>query len=145
LMYYNIALLWYDYGLTFPEEVRYMWRSKEWKVSTFLYIFCRYALPANLLYLLAIANKLGSRTQQPNDTSLFNSCDTWYKIIGAISVVGRASFAAVFAMRTYAVCAQSKLVLYGLGAIGLTCVVLDCLHVPGLRCHGSSSIQMYVL
>lgn len=107
-----------------------MWKSKEWKVSIFLYIFCRYALPANLLYLLAIANKLGS------------SCDTWYKIIGAISVVGRASVITVFAMRTYAVCAQSKLVLYGLGAIGLTCVVLDCLHVPGLRCHGSSSIQI---
>lgn len=215
-MGYNIALLWYDYGLTFPEEVRYMWRSKEWKVSTFLYIFCRYALPANLLYLLAIANKLGSRVRYsaylsqdhrtrssqslPMHSTFLSFCDdfrlnnqtilllstavihgTKLSVLSVSSAELRSSasalaivhlpdaeleFAAVFAMRTYAVCAQSKLVLYGLGAIGLTCVVLDCvsgfavsdpsatthikpllsqLHVPGLRCHGSSSIQMYVL
>ena len=55
------ALLWYDYILTFPDEVKYMWRNKKWRLSTFLYIACRYALPANILYLLAIAHKLGSR------------------------------------------------------------------------------------
>lgn len=68
-------------------------------------------------------------------------------------------------MRTYAVWSKNKFILIGLGAIALTCVVLDCvrfvtftaiafikssadlhiqLHVPGLRCTGSSSIQMYV-
>ena len=34
-----------------------MWRQR-FRVSTVLYIFCRYALPGNLLYLFAIANKL---------------------------------------------------------------------------------------
>ncbi|ETW79851.1 hypothetical protein HETIRDRAFT_322849 [Heterobasidion irregulare TC 32-1] len=70
------------------------------------------------------------------------SCDRWYKIIGAISVIGRAAVITVFTMRTYTVCAQNRLILYVLGAIGLTCVVLDCLHVPGLRCQLSSSIKI---
>ncbi|THH12652.1 hypothetical protein EW146_g7495 [Bondarzewia mesenterica] len=61
IQYSSIALLWYDYSLTFPDEVKYIWRSETWKVSTLLYIFCRYALFANVLYLLAIANKLGTR------------------------------------------------------------------------------------
>ncbi|KAF9263836.1 hypothetical protein L218DRAFT_987445 [Marasmius fiardii PR-910] len=54
----SLALLYYDYALTFPMEVRYMWRSN-FRLSTVLYIFCR--------------------------------CDTWYKIVGALSVLGRAA------------------------------------------------------
>ncbi len=53
----TLALLFYDYTLTFPMEVKYVWGSKA-RVSTVLYIFCRYALVANVLYLLAIANQL---------------------------------------------------------------------------------------
>ncbi|KAA1472967.1 hypothetical protein DENSPDRAFT_748224, partial [Dentipellis sp. KUC8613] len=131
----SIALLYYDYALTFPTEVEHIWKTG-FRLSTVLYVFCRYALPANVLYLLAVANKLGDKVRP--------FCDVWYKFVGAISVVGRAAVITVFMMRTYAVCGRNRWVLYGLGAIGLTCVVLDCLHVPGLRCHGSSSIQMYV-
>ncbi|KAF4566251.1 hypothetical protein EYR36_011667 [Pleurotus pulmonarius] len=53
----SLALLFFDYALTFPAEVKYIWGSKM-RLSTFLYIFCRYALVANVLYLLAIANQL---------------------------------------------------------------------------------------
>jgi hypothetical protein len=49
------ALLYYDYFLTFPAEVKYIW-SRRFTVSTILYICCRYALLANLLFLLAISN-----------------------------------------------------------------------------------------
>ena len=49
------------------------------RLSTGLHVLCRYALVANVLYLLAIADKLGA------------SCNTWYKFIGAISVVARAA------------------------------------------------------
>ncbi|EIM84426.1 uncharacterized protein STEHIDRAFT_132770 [Stereum hirsutum FP-91666 SS1] len=127
----SIVLLYYDYALTFRSECKYIWRAESrTKPSTILYIFCRYALVANVLYLLAVSGKLGS------------NCDVWYKFIGALSVLGRASVIAVFTMRTYAVCAQSRIVLLVLGTLGLTCIVLDCLHVPGLRCHGSSSIQI---
>jgi Family of unknown function (DUF6533) len=48
------AFLYYDYILTLPDEVEYVWRSR-WRLSTFFYILCRYALAANLIYYLSIA------------------------------------------------------------------------------------------
>lgn len=53
------ALLYYDFVLTLPKEIQYIW-SQRFRLSTALYIGCRYALLANVLYLLAIADKLGS-------------------------------------------------------------------------------------
>lgn len=38
-------------------EVKYVWRQR-FRASTLLYIFCRYALVANVLFLLAIGNDL---------------------------------------------------------------------------------------
>ena len=57
------ALLYYDYILTFPTELRLIWTSDKKKVSTVLYVLYRYALLANVLYLLAISNKLGSKVR----------------------------------------------------------------------------------
>lgn len=122
----SLALLFYDYALTFPSEVKYIWGSKM-RLSTFLYIFCRYALVANVLYLLAIANQLKQ------------GCDTWYKIIGALSVFGRAAVIVTFTSRTYAIYARNTYILIYLGLIGAACIALDIMHVPGLRCVGSSS------
>ncbi|EIM84430.1 uncharacterized protein STEHIDRAFT_159103 [Stereum hirsutum FP-91666 SS1] len=131
IQYASIALLYWDYMLTFRDEVKVMWSKDSMsKVSTLLYGLCRYALLANVLYLLAVAGKLG------------DNCNTWYKFVGAISVLGRAAVLTVFTMRTYAVWSQNKFILIGLGAIAVTCVILDCLHVPGLKCTGSSSIQI---
>jgi len=83
-----------------------------------------------LLYLLAKADKLSS------------GCDTWYKIIGALSILGRAAVIVTFTLRTYVVFGQNKLILLYLGTVGLACVALDITHVPGLRCVGSSSIPI---
>ena len=55
------VLIFYDYMLTFPMEVHYVWRGDKLKVSTGLYILYRYSLPANVLYLLAVAKKLGNK------------------------------------------------------------------------------------
>ena len=52
------ALLYYDYILTLPSEIKYIWRSK-FRLSTVLYILCRYALVANVIYLLSISHHLG--------------------------------------------------------------------------------------
>ncbi|KAL4256463.1 DUF6533 domain-containing protein [Pleurotus pulmonarius] len=116
----SIALLFYDYALTFPLEVKYIWGSKV-RLSTTLYIFCRYALVANVLYLLAIANRLKQR------------------IIGALSVLGRTAVIVTFTGRTYAIYARNTYILIYLGLIGTACIALDIAHVPGLRCVGSSS------
>ncbi|KAJ7653437.1 hypothetical protein B0H17DRAFT_1163611 [Mycena rosella] len=127
LQYPSLALLYYDFALTFPKEVQYMWKER-FRLSTALTIGCRYALIANVLYLLAIADKLG--------------CDSWYKFVGALSVLGRVAVVAVFTMRTYAVFGKSNWVLAYMSLVGLACIALDITHVPGMRCVGSSSLPM---
>src|SRR6188768_3208769 len=53
------ALLYYDYSLTWTREVKYIW-GRKFTISTALYIACRYALVANVIYTLAISDKLHS-------------------------------------------------------------------------------------
>ncbi|KAJ7142757.1 hypothetical protein C8R44DRAFT_866060 [Mycena epipterygia] len=143
LQYSSLALLYYDFALTFPKEVQYMWKQR-FRLSTALYICCRYALIANVLYLLAIADKLGSTNANAvAHFFLFPRCDVWYKIVGALSILGRAAVIAVFSMRTYAVYGKNKWVLAYMSVVGLACVALDITHVPGMRCVGSSSLPIY--
>ena len=106
-----------------------------------LYIMCRYALLANVLYLLAIAHMLGGPS----------SCDVVYKVIGVVSVLGRAAVfcepsqftsapqipslnipsSVTFLARVYVVWAKNKLILGFLGTLALTCFVLDVVrHAP---------------
>ncbi|KAJ7741821.1 hypothetical protein B0H16DRAFT_1028056 [Mycena metata] len=127
LQYSSIALVYYDFALTFPKEVMYIWREK-FRLSTALYIGCRYALIANVLYLLAIAKTLGSgvrlRVQDCRCPQHLGAC------------------CVTFTMRTYVVWAENKWILGYMGFIGLACVALDITHVPGMRCVGSSTIPM---
>ncbi|KAK0457820.1 uncharacterized protein EV420DRAFT_1480426 [Desarmillaria tabescens] len=81
IQYSSIALLYYDYFLTFPMEVKYIWGAK-FRLSTIL-------------------------------------CDTWYKIIAALSVIGRAAVIVTFTVRTYAIFARNTIILLYLTAIGL--------------------------
>lgn len=115
--------------LTLPLEVKYMWR-KRFRASTLLYIFCRYALMANVVYLLALAGKLSQ------------GCDHWYRVIAALSVLGRASVIITFTMRTWAVWGRSLWVIALMGTLGLTCIILDIIHAPGVKCTGGSSIEI---
>jgi len=59
LTHANEALLYYDYSLTWTREVKYFW-MRRFTLSTALYIACRYALVTNVLYTLAISNKLNT-------------------------------------------------------------------------------------
>ncbi|KAJ3907277.1 hypothetical protein F5879DRAFT_1021025 [Lentinula edodes] len=124
-----VALIWYDWVLMFPMEVKYIWGSRI-RVSTIVYILCHYALLANVLYLLAISRMLDQ------------SCNTWYKIIGALSVLGRAAIIFSFTARAYAVWGRKRVVFVYLASVGIICVGLDIAHVPGLRCEGPSSIPI---
>ncbi|KAJ7626802.1 hypothetical protein FB45DRAFT_920115 [Roridomyces roridus] len=124
LQYSSLALLYYDYVLTFPREVQYIWRQK-FRLSTLLYIGCRYALVANVLYLLAIANKLGQSV-----------------VSGALSVVGRLAIIIVFTLRSSAVFGKNKWVFAYMSLVGLACFALDITHVPGLQCSGTAAIPM---
>ena len=55
LISYCPALLFYDYFLTLGDEIKYFW-LKKFKISTGLYIACRYALLTNILFLLALGD-----------------------------------------------------------------------------------------
>ncbi|EEB92620.1 hypothetical protein MPER_08843 [Moniliophthora perniciosa FA553] len=133
LQWSSIALLFFDYALTFPMEVKYMWGTKP-RLSTVLYVFCRYALVANVLYLLNIAKKLGSESrvrlrQKFTLGSIIKvrifHCDTWYKIIGVLSLFGRAAVIVTFSARTYAIYGRNRWILAYLALLGLACVALD--------------------
>ncbi|KAF8056523.1 hypothetical protein FPV67DRAFT_1431157, partial [Lyophyllum atratum] len=119
----SIALLYFDYALTFGMEVEYMWRQK-FRFSTILYICCRYGLVANIVYLLTIANKI---------TLSVTRCNAGYRISGALSVLGRTAVVIVWGARTYAVFARSRLVLTFFGTIGLMIVILDVVSCSTLR------------
>ncbi|KAK0189107.1 hypothetical protein F5146DRAFT_696413 [Armillaria mellea] len=133
IQYSSIALLCYDYALTFPAEVRYMWGSK-FRLSTALYICCRYALVANVLYPLAVAKKLGARLPIHG-----------IKLLVRLASLGELPVIVTFTGRTYAIFARSRIILIYLGAIGLACIILDIMHVLGLRCVGSSSNPLLLL
>ena len=54
---FDIALLYWDYLLTLPDEIKHIWKKK-FRVTTLLYMGCRFGLLTNIIYLFALANKL---------------------------------------------------------------------------------------
>ncbi|KAF9077954.1 hypothetical protein BDP27DRAFT_1412870 [Rhodocollybia butyracea] len=148
LQYASIVLVWYDWFLMLPMEVKYIWGSKI-RISTIVYILCHYALLANVLYVLAISNIHNERSRQvsvlgshPLLMSMLHSCDTWYKVIGALSVLGRTAIIFSFTARTYAVWGRRRIVIIYLGTLGFICIALDISHIPGLKCIGASPLPI---
>ncbi|KAJ2928709.1 hypothetical protein H1R20_g8392, partial [Candolleomyces eurysporus] len=58
--YCSLTVLFYDYLLTLRDEIEYVWKQK-WRNSTCLYVLCRYALVANVLYVLSVSQTTGMR------------------------------------------------------------------------------------
>ncbi|KAF9255991.1 hypothetical protein L218DRAFT_950350 [Marasmius fiardii PR-910] len=96
----SIALLYYDYTLTFRMEVKYIWGGRK-RLSTFI-------------------------------------CDTWYKIIDALAVFGRASVIVSSILKTYAVFSRNRKVLY-LAILGLAIVITDSMHMFSRKCNHSEA------
>lgn len=120
----SIALLYYDYILTFPREVKYIWRSK-FSLHTILYILCRYALVANLLYLLAVAGRL-TRT-----------CDLGYRICSGLGLLGRIAIVFVWTARTWAIYDRNLYILGYLAFLGVATIVLDATQIPFIECEAN--------
>ncbi|TFK21397.1 hypothetical protein FA15DRAFT_550686, partial [Coprinopsis marcescibilis] len=51
------AVLYYDYLITLDDEIEFIWKQK-FRISTIFYIFCRYGLVANILYLLSANRRI---------------------------------------------------------------------------------------
>ncbi|KAL4258720.1 hypothetical protein AB1N83_008896 [Pleurotus pulmonarius] len=123
ISYASIALIYYDYALTLPLEIKHVW-GRRLCLSTFLYTSCRYALLGNVLFLLASAGKLEQG------------------IIGALSVLGRAAVIVTLTGRTSALYTMNRYVLVYLGALGTVCVGLDIAHIPTNTCDGDTGVAM---
>jgi len=106
-------------------EVRYIWGEKA-RISTVLYYFCRYALLANIVYLLTIADLVDG------------NCHAGYVVSSALEVFGRAAVVIVWTARTFAVFGKNLWILLFFGTIGLMIVILDIIEVPKNSCNGSS-------
>ncbi|KAJ3760238.1 hypothetical protein EV360DRAFT_81378 [Lentinula raphanica] len=117
IQFASIMLIWYDWVLMLPMEVKYIWGSRI-RVYTIVYILCHYALLANVLFLFAISQML-----KPRNFPSYPSADS-------------------FTARAYAVWGRRRVVLAYLAGIGIICIGLDIAHVPGLRCTGPSSIPI---
>ncbi|KAJ3852793.1 hypothetical protein EV368DRAFT_64628 [Lentinula lateritia] len=136
MQYASIALIWYDWVLMFPMEARSNISGDQ-----------RFEYPPSFT---------SSATMHYSPT-----CNTWYKIIGALSVLGRAAIicpvisllssnapvyagacTVSFTARAYAVWGRKRMVFVYLASVGILCVGVDIAHVPGLRCEGPSSMPI---
>ncbi|TFK18048.1 hypothetical protein FA15DRAFT_549779, partial [Coprinopsis marcescibilis] len=52
-----LALIYYDYFLTLPQEVEQVWQAP-WTPSTFFYVLCRYSLASSVLEVFSISEEI---------------------------------------------------------------------------------------
>ncbi|KAF9457145.1 hypothetical protein BDZ94DRAFT_1241003 [Collybia nuda] len=123
-----VALIYYDYALTFGWEVQYIWGGK-FRPSTLFYVCARYSLFVNVLFLVSIIDK--------NSPQPYNTAVMW----GTRSVVPSAYWAApVWTARTYVVYDSNKLILAYFSTLGLACIALDIVDVPSASCKDTSNM-----
>ncbi|KAL1674381.1 hypothetical protein EV122DRAFT_269502 [Schizophyllum commune] len=136
------TLLYYDYTLTFADEKKLIW-GRKLGLTTLLYVLCRYALVANVIYLLAISHKI--EETHTSAQTISHSCDAAYRGISSLSVLGRAAVLTTWATRTWVVWNRNPYIVVFLGALVATCTALDCYQASGARCTGPASHQEWVI
>jgi len=125
IQYATVALLSYDYLLTWTREVKFVWLQK-FTLSTALYVICRYTLITNVIYTLATKGMLP-----------ILSCDEGYKVCSSLAIVGRGAVLVVWGARTSAVYNNNKYLLVVLGSMVLFISILDIIRVPYVVCKGN--------
>lgn len=129
LQFCSLTILYFDYILTLPDEIKYIWLRK-WRWSTMFYFFCRYALVANVLYVLAIS-----------EDSTGVNCNTGYMVCGVLSIFGHIGIIAVWTLRTCAVYFNNKYLLAFFIVMGLTVTGILTYRVPYMRCTGMRDLS----
>ncbi|KAH6899358.1 hypothetical protein BKA70DRAFT_1230949 [Coprinopsis sp. MPI-PUGE-AT-0042] len=130
----SLAMLYYDYLLTLQDEIHYVWRAR-WRLSTLFYIFCRYALLANLVYYISIAK--GPEILEVSQVS----CHPLQISPAVIYIFGHIGIISVWGLRTYAVCNKNKYMLALLFLSGSTTIILLLIRAPFNRCTGTPRFQ----
>ncbi|TFK23568.1 hypothetical protein FA15DRAFT_594006, partial [Coprinopsis marcescibilis] len=120
------VILYYDYFLTLPREVEHIW--KNWKkMTTFFYVFCRYALVANTIYLFYRTEgikleKLSARLRSQR-VNVCCSCQAVRSVSGVLAIFGHVGILAVWGLRTLAIYERNKIVKYTLGTVGVSTLI----------------------
>ncbi|KAH6891679.1 hypothetical protein BKA70DRAFT_1571856 [Coprinopsis sp. MPI-PUGE-AT-0042] len=125
----SLAILYFDYILTFGDEIAYVWMRKR-RVSTILYVCCRYSLVSNIVYILGISEHFNGL-----------KCNTGYRICGSLSVLGHIGIIMVWTLRTCALYGNNLTMFASLGTFGLTVVVILSYRVPFLSCEIGQDIS----
>jgi len=126
----SIALVYYDYTLTWTQEVKFVWR-RPFRLATVLYFACRYSMIANVIFALAHEEKLPRL-----------NCKQGYEISASLGVAGRAAILITWGCRTYAMFNKNKHILYLFGALTLLITGVAAVNVRTVTCriHESTTI-----
>lgn len=125
VQYATVALLSYDYSLTWMREVNYVWRQK-FTLSTALYIVCRYSMITNVIYSLVTKGMFP-----------ILSCDQGYKVCSSLGILTRGAILVVWGARTSAVYNNNKYILMIFGTMIALISILDIIRVPYVVCKGN--------
>lgn len=123
--YSSLALIYYDYFLTFRREVTYVWK-RPFHILTVLYFFCRYSLISNVIYALGLYEKF-----------VGTSCDTAYIISASFGVLGRIGILAIIGTRTCAIYQYNRPVVILFALMGTFVAAAAVAHVPTVSCTGA--------
>ncbi|KAF6754021.1 hypothetical protein DFP72DRAFT_900205 [Ephemerocybe angulata] len=136
----SLALLYYDYLLTLPLEVKYVWSKRSYLLSpsTFFYFCCRYSLIANLLYTLIKVGRPEVQLGQISYPGL--TCENVTITAGALSIFGHIGILAVWGLRTHAMCDRNKIISSILALIAAA-VIASLIAKEGLaRCTDNAAL-----
>jgi hypothetical protein len=123
IQFSSLALIYYDYALTFADEKELIWQSRLSHV-TILYVWCRYAMVANFVFLFGYLGTGGI------------SCDRGYLISGILSILGLCGILGIWGLRMQALC-NNKKVLVWFASLGIIALVSNAFQVAGNRCQGN--------
>ncbi|EAU89950.2 hypothetical protein CC1G_08432 [Coprinopsis cinerea okayama7 len=146
LQFCSLTILYFDYLLTLPDEIKYIWLRK-WRLSTLFYFFCRYALVANLLYLLSISEDYTGVETALRISKAYSypcSCDTGYMICGILSIFGHIGILAVWSLRTCAVYNNNKFLMALFGSMTASSVILLCVGATDALWNKSLRISFFI-
>ncbi|KLO17483.1 hypothetical protein SCHPADRAFT_900578 [Schizopora paradoxa] len=102
----SLALMVYDYLLTLPDEIQYIWTARRTSSGGMtLYLLTRYLnfFDATILTIFLFDRRLST---QPNTCSSVYQATAWFELVG-ITVAEVILF-----LRTYAIWGQSRKILY---------------------------------
>jgi len=126
-----LCLFLYDFLLTFSKEVETIWRSKI-RPSTVLYFIMRY---------LPLAQVVLYGTVMPN----VPDCARLSIIVNCLGLVARLGIAFSLVARTYAICAQSRVILVVFALLGISGTILDGSQFSTDLCANISPTKTYLL